>query len=339
MLAQRSDNGATAAIGRALRSGAGVGAVITTVLVVVILVGIALWNSAFVVTSPPTSPESSDQGDQLRWESFRGIELRVPAAWGHGVREGSWCAGDAASQAAPPGAVGRPGIEPAIMCGSPHPPPHQRNPWVLFGRGDRAAGVEEFDGGWRKETRRIGPVSVTIFADDDQLRARIFDSARIVTTTDSAGCHPGHAVVVGRTFRPSTGATLPSPADVSSVSVCRYERSASRRIPPPLLSSSRLTGTEAARLVEAVRAAPHGEGPNSARQCAGGHSYGDELIVLRARAQHGVREVLVRYSGCAGNRIDDGETTRQLTADVLQLLLTEPHRPSSLHGPVARLVW
>ncbi len=263
----------------------------------------------------------------------------MPAAWGYGVSETSWCAGDGDTQASPPGAVGRPGIEYTIMCGRSTPPVHQRNPWVLFGRGDRAPGVEEFDGGWRKETRTIGSVSVTVFADDDQLRTRIFDSARIVTTTDSKGCRPDHAAVIGRSFRPSTSTALLSPADVTSISVCRYERSDANPIPHPLLSSSRIVGTEAARLVDAVLAAPHGEGPNSPRQCADDFAYGEELIVLRVRGHQGEREVLVRYSGCTGHGIDDGETTRRLTAGVLRPLLIEPHRPSFLHGPVARLAW
>jgi hypothetical protein len=67
--------------------------------------------------------------------------------------------------------------------------------------------------------------------------------------------------------------------------------------------------------------------------------FGDQALVLRVRGNDGEQEVFVRYSGCDGHGFDDGHTRRLLTGAALRPLLAGPHRPATLNGSVAELVW
>lgn len=297
----------------------------------------------FLISGTDTSPPLARRSDaEWRWESYRGIELRVPAAWGYGVRRADWCAGrpEGSSHESRPGAVGRPGVIMAVACPSPYPPLGQREQWVLLDRSGEA-GKTELDGGWVAETRRVDSVFVTVFSNDAVLRAEILGSARLATGEDTYGCASVHESTIGRDFRPSTTAGgLPAADEVESVSICRYARSDTATIDDkPILSASRVTGDEATGIMAAIDAAPPGEGPNFPDHCANDQAYGEELIILRVHSSDRTHELLVRYHGCDGHGIDDGATRRKLTTDALRSLLSGPHQPSALSGAVAKLVW
>lgn len=313
--------------------------------VAVAAVGLVSVAAPFAVAqvlggSSTPAPTATSADGEWRWESFRGVEVRVPAGWDHGTI-GAWCAdsGDGTSGPSAPGRVGRPGILPSVMCPYEHPPVAQRRPWVKFDLAGTQGAVET-DGGWVAETREVGGVFVTVFSPAKHLRETILGSAHPVTGNDRHGCAPAHDVAVGRDFRPtpSTGG-LPKPEFVEHVSVCRYARSDTPHTQPPLLSASRISGSAARSTTDAVHAAPKGTGPNDAANCSAASMFGEEVLLLRVHSRDGVHEIVVRYHGCDGHLIDDGKTTRALTADVLRPLLTGPHMPPGLHGPVAELVW
>jgi hypothetical protein len=128
---------------------------------------------------------------------------------------------------------------------------------------------------------------------------------------------------------------------VTAVAVCRYALPTgfgAAPPPKPLVSSSRISGAEATDLVRAVLAAPEGDGPNSPEDCARSVAFGHEAILLRVETAMSLHEVVVRYSGCDGHGTDDGTTTRRLTPDVLNAVLTGPNRPTSLQGDIAALL-
>jgi hypothetical protein len=101
----------------------------------------------------------------------------------------------------------------------------------------------------------------------------------------------------------------------------------------PLLSSSRISGASAKEIVDAIRSAPEGEGPD-----AGPGDEASEIIVLRINTADGAREVIMRYSGHSDNGFDDGTTRHRLTAASIRPLLTGANSPTQMSMPVANLL-
>ncbi|TDV56607.1 hypothetical protein [Actinophytocola oryzae] len=297
-----------------------------TVAVAAIVVAAASIPVAFVASVRDTVPTATRPHPAWRWESYRGIEVQVPPDWGYGVPGRSWCAGT--ERGAPrPGAVGRPGPVQDVRCMPDYPPVDQRENWLVFGGNE--AGVHRYDAGWVEETRRLHGGSVTVFTDDAALRRAILGSVRPIVGTDEHGCPVDHGVVGDQAgYRPTDGG-LPRPETVESVSVCRYTLTSGSAF--PLLSSGRLTGEAAGRVVAAIRSAPESD-----VTVAGD---GAEIAVLRLHTDDDrTREVVVRYSDSTGNGFDDGTTRRELTADAIRPLLTGPNSPSQLSGAVAKLL-
>lgn len=292
------------------------------------------------LSSGGEQPTASENREGWRWESYRGVQLQVPEDWEYGAQGADWCAAgpEGASPPKPrPGAVGRPGVVLGILCPAEHPPLAQREPSVKFYATGKAA-VVGLDGGWVEETRELGEAFVTVFSSDENQRELIFGSAEVVSGEDAHGCAPDHRAATGRDYRPDAGA-LDDVGNVESISACRYARDDQRPPASPILSSSRLTGDDAGRAVDAIRAAPVGTGPNDPGNCAEEVKYGEEILVLVVRGDEGERDVVVRYSGCDGHGIDDGVTQRKLTADVLKPVLGGPNQPTGLSGSVGGLVW
>jgi hypothetical protein len=122
-------------------------------------------------------------------------------------------------------------------------------------------------------------------------------------------------------------AALASLGHVSVVAACRYQVGAAAR----LLSSLRLPG---AATVRDPAAAPRGGGPDEPESCAPDVAYGDQVLVLRL---DGRAEVVVRYSGCDHNGIDDGVAVRALTEASVAPLLAGPNRPWSSTGSAGKM--
>jgi hypothetical protein len=263
--------------------------------------------------------------------------VQVPASWRYGTSGWPPCL----QKADDPPYVGRPiGGIPLIYCKADVAPLNKRKAYLWFDAYSAEPGVRDHDGDWAEETRTVAGVSLTVLTDDAALRERILASARAVQGADTFGCPVDHRIRQGPDVRPEPGTGgLATLGRVESIAVCRYALDAGQRIPPkPVLSASRLTGSAARELVDAVLAAPAGGGPNSPQNCSADSTYGEEVILLRV---HGERdqEVYVRYSGCDGHGIDDGATLRTLTTDMLRPLLRGPHTPGGLNGPVGLMVW
>jgi hypothetical protein len=305
--------------------------------VVVLAVGIPLAVATTIGDGNGTAPTAREAHPTWRWESYRGVQVQVPPDWGYGVLGQAWCAAtpDGKPRLVRAGAVGRPGAMYAIKCPSVYPPLGLRENWLTFDRTDRV-GVRRFDGGWVEETRRVNGVLVTVFTNDDALRAAVLASAEPIAGTDRHGCATDHSVTADPDgYRPdSATGGLPPAGAVESISVCRYTVAGDSA--PPLLSSSRIAGAGAKELVAAIQAAPEGEGPDVGNTGPG--SGGSEILVLRADTTDGPHEVVVRYSGQKGNGFDDGTTKHELTADAVRSLLTGTNRPQQMSMPVADLL-
>jgi hypothetical protein len=293
--------------------------------------------------------------DGWRWESYQTIEIQVPEDWKYGTTGSPPCL---VRELRPP-YVGRPGAIRAIGCRDPFPQLAYRASYLWFdaksrnpaaearlaelGRatGSRTPGVRPADHGWIEETRSVDGVLVTVLSDDDALRERIFDSARVIDGKDVNGCTPDHPLAHTPQGRPAATRGLASIGSVESITVGRYAipvranpRFASRRA--PLIGSSTLTGEAAQALVDAITSAPEGSGPN-VKDCL--DSYGSEVMVLTVHGSDRDQEILVRYNGCHFNGTDDGVTLRHLTAEVVQPLLTGIHWQSTFNHPVYELVF
>jgi hypothetical protein len=302
--------------------------------IVVLVVGIPVAIVATIHDGGGTAPVAHQADPTWRWESYRGVQVQVPPDWGYGVPGRSWCATPPLGEPRPgrPGAVGRPGVA-SIGCSSEYPPAAERENWLTFDRRNKV-GERRIGDGWVEETRRVNGVFVTVFTNDDALRAAILGSAEPVVGADRHGCPSEHPVVADPDgYRPD-GAGLPTARTVESISVCRYALAADSA--SPLLSSSRIAGVAAKELVNAIGSAPEGEGPDV--ENAGSDSDGTEIAVLRVHTGDGDHDVVMRFSGESGNGFDDGTTKRALTADTIRPLLTGSHNPTRMYQPVVELL-
>jgi hypothetical protein len=307
-------------------------AVVIMVLAVAGVLVAVLWRGGTESPGSPPAGSVTDLPAGWRWEAYGGIEVQVPADWGYGTTNTPPCGRNGGKHQP---YIGRPGAVSLIKCsGPPVPALDVRAPYLWFGTTGPDA-VHTYDGGWVAETRTVGATTFTVFSDDPALRARILGSARPATGTKDTDCPADHPARKNPDARPDSrkpGLT----GTLESITICRYSVEGRHVSGPAMLSTSRLTGAETAAAASAILAAPEGTGPDSPENCAADFAHGDELLVLRIPSG---TEVLVRYSGCVGHGFDDGHTRRQLTADAVRPLLSGPHRPMSLVGPVAELVW
>lgn len=301
-----------------------------SVLAAAAVLAVIIATSAGKELSRPDSPPqvAGPAADGWRWESYRKVELQVPATWGYGVDLSQWCV-----QAKPLPFVGRPG--PSTMAHCPEVPDVDRRvPYVSFDE-DRPV-LRSFDHGWAREARSIAGTVVTVFSDDPALRARIFSSAREITGTDVNGCTPNHPTAADPTTRPRSEGGLGTVGDVKSVSVCGYMLQSAGT--EPLYTGRTFTGTAATGLVDAIRSAPAGSGPNNSPDVCTPEDLGERVYVLVVHGSQHDQEVIVRYSGCQHNGTDDGDTERRLTTDVLSPILAGADRVGSMSGAVGDLL-
>jgi len=273
--------------------------------------------------------EPADEG--WRWETYRGVELQVPADWHTGGTHQpcGWAYEDGTSVPY----VSRPGgVIAAVGCG---PQPVERwVPYVEFG--GFKPGLEELEAGWVRQTIQVGEVDVTVQADDADLLQRIVASARPVAEVDAVGCSVVHSTTESLDARPTTGALDPAQAGPDAA-VCQYALDESTGA-NELTGSSRLSADEVREFVDAVVAAPVGGGPDSPAGCVPDRRRGDVALVIRLPTTDGLREVVVWYAAGCGNGADDGVTLRALTADLLQPLFGGAVQPNHFSMAVAPLM-
>jgi hypothetical protein len=271
-----------------------------------------------------------------RWESSRGVEVLVPDtwrdSWTYGFDRRCYPADSKRTPVPEKPYVGRAAGLSMETLREFCPRIEDRTAFVWL---DDLQAVEpgsrDHGAGWVEETRLVAGVKVTVFTDDDRLRHRVMDSVRPVGDTDVYGCPVRHLVADYPVTRPSGGG-LASVGDVDAISVCSYTSELSGEDLPPLLASSRLTGTDAQKIVDAILAAPEGTGPNartkSCRSYPGG-PYGYQKMLLIAHGSQRDQEVVLRFDGCDHRGTDDGQVERRLTAGVMRPLVAfgRPHQP------------
>ncbi|HEY2832443.1 MAG TPA: hypothetical protein VGJ14_08470 [Sporichthyaceae bacterium] len=287
--------------------------------------------------APPGSPAASadpalPQPD-WHWESFRNVELAVPAGWAHGtgdVAAAQWCISDS-TYAAP--YVIRPGLEAEQACPMASPEPvdpanlvAKAGSFVSFADVSSPSSSGAKDGlvGDRL-TRAEGSVLVRVQA-EQAVREKIVGSIRRITV-DAAGCPVSDPISTDPGARPSPAVAVATVKDVTKVVACRYSLigpalgSSSTAAPTAapgsvteaatLLSSVAVQGAVAADAVKAMGDASPGGGPNSEQNCPNQAGRGTEAIVLHIVSASGSSEVYLRYGGC--NSLDDGLVPRVLT--------------------------
>lgn len=270
--------------------------------------------------------------DGWRWESYRDVELGVPADWGWGSSGqllGQWCVTDGKHRSP---TVGRPGMSTLVPCrpratpGEPDPETLVKNTGLVVAFQD--AGGKPARGGDRTVVT-YGEVTVVVQA-PASLRTRIVATIHLMKV-DHHGC-PAADPVTGHPERRPRPSSVVGLAQVSAVSVCKYAvaHDGDRGSPPGLLSSSDYRGSSAARIVRQIAEAPVRGGPDDARECL--QTYGDEIIVLRVASASGKSEIYARYSGCDHNGFDDGIAVRRLTRDPMQALTAGANGLSSWPG-------
>ena len=214
------------------------------------------------------APATEIGGVPTRTESYRGVEVDVPATWGWGAAPSGetadpdvmWCtdhqvhlpSGDVVTEAAP--YVGRPAMF-SDVCGDYHPtrltPPDA--PYVWFGVPLEVGSATV--GAWTIETREVAGVTVTVASRDDAERAAILGSARRLATdsTDANGC-PVRPQQAGGLSREGYGA-------IHGMAVCVY-RPRSRQ-PSLLFASARVEVAGARAFVKAAYADEGALAPNT----------------------------------------------------------------------------
>jgi hypothetical protein len=269
-----------------------------------------------------------------RWESFGGVQVGVPGDWGWdnaNARISQWCVDGRRAHPAP--AVGRPGVSTLVACGDVD----EDVPGEMLVRStgeivafepiidDSGPPPDQGD----RRTVTVGKVAVIVQTRDPRLRQQIADTVHEVDV-DAHGCPVDDPSAHRPQKRPPDVGDLADLVEDGgstdiTVSACKYRIDYPDQPagPPPLLASKLFNGSEAAKLVDAILAARPGGGPNAPGQCMAEHAYGDELTVLHVRvgdpgdAGAASQRVVVTYSGCDHNGIDDGHTVRHLQRDVL----------------------
>ncbi|CAB4686061.1 MAG: hypothetical protein F2667_00715 [Actinobacteria bacterium] len=175
--------------------------------------------------------------------------------------------------------------------------------------------------GWTLTTRTVGTVQLRLLTDAATAGdiEPILDSARVVERTPE-GCDTTSPAQSVEFVRPPAF-DITEVQEVSSIAVCQYLRQGTDA--PGLMGSALLEGDEAAAVLDGIRSAPVGGGPDTPETCLDTQS-GTEAIVLRLTSPDaGERDVYVYYDWCFGNGFDDGTERRELTRDSCPLIFTD----------------
>jgi hypothetical protein len=295
--------------------------------------------------APSASPEVV-LPDGWRWESYRGVEVAVPGNWGWASsrqRLGQWCVEPRPDQSP---AIGRPGASTLVACGIEQRPPAETliantGPIVAFEDATMSDGTPmQVARGGDREIISVGDVHVIVQV-PQPLRDQVAATVRSADV-DANDCPATDPVSRDVDRRPDAGAGVAGLRGVRSVSACKYQLLQEPSGAPAasgaatLLSSVRLTGPDASRLVRQIAHAPAGGGPNSPQNCLAAYSRGDEIVVLRITSSERVSSVHVRYSGCDHHGFDDGVVLRRLVRDPLMAVLPGASQVGGWDGDLYR---
>ncbi|HEY1117321.1 MAG TPA: hypothetical protein VGE43_06430 [Acidimicrobiales bacterium] len=279
---------------------------------------------------PHDSPAATTPGfdGPTRQVSWRGVAVDVPADWPDGRAPGpDWCASDDGRGGSlypshPYVAIDR-SYAMTLSIGCPEDsaapdvfgaaPERLWAPHLAFELpvGDLPDGTLTHQG-WTFSTRTVAGVRVTLLADaaTADLVDPILDSIRPVDT-DAHGCDSTSLVQAEEFVRPEPAFDVTDVDRVDAISVCQYDRGSGTSA-PGLLGSRLIEGSAAQELLDAIRTAPAGGGPDAPQHCV--HDmYGDTALTIRLHSGGTTRDLYAYYEWCFGNGIDDGTTRRELT--------------------------
>jgi DNA-directed RNA polymerase specialized sigma24 family protein len=261
-----------------------------------------------------------------RWESWGGVEVQVPRSWGSADLT-QWCAEHGTSGPA----VDRPELRSGhVLCSLYDDGRPTYTAGLLMRWAASSPRLSRADVAPDATTRifTLGDVTLTLVDVDPAVGDAILDSAQVIGARDHQGCRPVQRLGgAGFLADGPTAALRSGVGPAASVSVCRYGFgggwSGTR-----LISSHRLSGAAADRVVAALRAAPTMRMPGRSTRC---HVPEREFAVLELwPADDGGSPVsapaslLVRYDGCRGHGLYDGVAVRRLTPGVLRPITVSP---------------
>ncbi|MDQ4085412.1 MAG: hypothetical protein M3165_06290, partial [Actinomycetota bacterium] len=256
----------------------------------------------------PRDGPASASGPGWRWESWGGVQVRVPRGWGHADLT-QWCVDEGPSGPA----VDRPELQGTrAVCSVYDDGRPTYTGGLLLRRADDPLRLSRGDVAPYATARihTVGDVTLTVVDIDPTVGSAILGSARVVGRRDAHGCPPRLAPSAGT----GEAAAL---VDVDAVSVCRYGLTGWDR--PTLISSRRLVGQRADDVLHGVRHAP--VGPPTRAGC---HSAAVEVATLVLWDGGRPTTAVVRYDGCRGHGLADGVHHRRLTGEVLAPILVPP---------------
>lgn len=108
--------------------------------------------------------------------------------------------------------------------------------------------------------------------------------------------------------------------------------------PQRLFSSLVLEGEAAQAAVDALQQGPPGNHPDQPQNCAPEVEYGEEMLLVHVIGSGGNTDVVVRYHGCKDRGVDDGNTTRHLTAAGAKAVLNGPNTVLTAHMDMADIL-
>lgn len=310
---------------RRRRAGRVAAGVAGSAVAAVAVTGVVLQQTGPAITQPlplatdnPSASAPATAGGDWRTESWHGVMVDVPAAWGWGAAPRSldgnqdeifFCGGPGAmvtgagERLANPEAtlpyVGRP-IMLSDLCTGGQADDAPVAPYVWFDAEGLDPGSEELGEGYVRVTVEMAGSTVTVASPDAAVRQRVLDSVRPVEGCDAA--LPGS---------PRVGGTSPTDemTKVGSALVCAYERAGDRGF--DLVYAATVTSDQAQALHDATVAAPP-----PPQRCAGGTADEYVAITTEGRDQTGgrVRDVAIATLAGDCSRIDTmGGTSYELT--------------------------
>lgn len=290
-------------------------------LLLVMLLGACSTDDTLDGPAPTASPAAA-LPDGWRWESYRGVEVGVPGDWGStngSQRIGQWCVEGGDRDRAP--AIGRPGGSTLVGCGIGSTPPAEtliENTGVIVAFEDAVLSdglPAQIARGGDREIVRMRDVHVIVQV-PPPLRDQIVATVR-EAEVDANECPAADPVSRDVDRRPDAAVDVATLRGIQAVSACKYRlepEGSDDPDSPTLVSSLRVVGNEAFRLVRQIAKAPVGGGPDSPETCLPEVSYGEEIVVLRIESAARVSSVYVRYAGCDHHGFDDGVVVRTLGA-------------------------
>jgi hypothetical protein len=285
-------------------------------------VAVAVTAGQALTGTPPRAPKppAANTGDVAakagwRWESFKTVQVQVPASWNHYVAGLAPCT--YGKKGTPP-TVGR--FYPwqtvrSIGCAVAVRPLAERQEYLWFDDVQKP-GVKQYDGGWTEETRDVDGVHVTVLTQNDELRRQILDSAVKITDRDAYGCEAA--------YRPTTNSPVPlllaSLGTVTSVDICEYWGGGVKSTPDkPLVAGSRLERDQAEAVGEALDYRPQTTPPEMDGMVGPGCTDdGGRTYKFTIRGTNGNWKGTLVYSPCLSHP--------QPEAKALELIRTGVHR-------------